>query len=67
MSISGSNRPGCFGFASTYEPDSDCCKACEHNAECAETALKRAEHISKLQTYLRSIEDGKSLKSKIRA
>lgn len=41
------DKPGCFGYASTYDHKSKACQACGHSNECSIKALANLEELSK--------------------
>jgi hypothetical protein len=43
--------PGCFGHITTHSPKLSVCRACDHNAACAETVQNRVETLKKLNQY----------------
>lgn len=40
------DKPGCFGYASTYDAKSKACQSCEHSNLCSVSALRNLEELS---------------------
>lgn len=60
-------HPGCFGHATTHDPQDETCSACSFNGACSERALASRQRLERLLAYRSDYADAPKLEARERA